>query len=76
VASNVTSISCAKASYPARMTLSRQARSHWSVLGRRFGQVGGAVETVHLRFPGHECGLGEAFERPLFAASVKLTAAG
>src|SRR4030088_3346954 len=31
VASNVTSISCAKASYPARMTLSRQARSHWSV---------------------------------------------
>src|ERR1700716_3100039 len=31
VASNVTSISCAKASYPARMTLSRQGRSHWSV---------------------------------------------
>jgi len=33
VASNVTLISRSRASYPARMTLSRQARSHWSVLG-------------------------------------------
>src|SRR5450631_354576 len=33
VASNVTLTSGSRASYPARMTLSRQARSHWSVLG-------------------------------------------
>ena len=69
VASNVTIISCVEASYPARRVLSRRARSHWSVLGRRMRGMSGARWKQFIGAPGARSAAGaKACGRPRFAA--------
>src|SRR5882757_4505508 len=77
VASNVTIISCVEASYPARRVLSRRARSHWSVLGRRMRGMSGARWKQFIGAPGARSAAGaKPRGRPQFAASGQADSCG
>src|SRR5882672_4589504 len=77
VASNVTIISCVEASYPARRVLSRRARSHWSVLGRRMRGMSGVRWKQFIGAPGARSAAGaKPRGRPQFAASGQADSCG
>src|SRR5882724_6149282 len=77
VASIFTIISCVEASYPARRVLSRRARSHWSVLGRRMRGMSGARWKQFIGAPGARNAAGAKTRgRPQFAASGQADSCG